>query len=149
MNLIIDIGLGMLAVNTLKILSEHQGALVVAVEPNPICIDYNMPHLKPYIESGRCLLYPFALADRPTGDKGNLYITANDPGCSSLYVPTQKFQSDYQRPLLGYVEIEYRTLDDVFELSPVKNAQLVDFVKIDAQGSDLAIIRGGAKLTNR
>ncbi len=140
----------MLAVNTLKILGECPSAFVVAVEPNPICINCNMPHLGSYIESGRCLLYPYALADRPSGEKGKLYVTDNDPGCSSLYVPTQKFQADYQRPLIGYVEIEYRTLNDVFELSAVKNAHLVDFIKIDAQGSDLAVIRGGrSSLTDK
>jgi FkbM family methyltransferase len=141
--LVIDIGLGMLAVNSLEILRRYDNVVVIAVEPNPVCLNYNMQYLERYIELGKCVLCPYALGERPSGEKGRLYVTGNDPGCSSVYVPTETFQSIYQRPLVGYIEIEYRTLNDVFNLQQVKDVSTVDFVKIDAQGSDLAIIRGG------
>jgi FkbM family methyltransferase len=141
--IVIDIGLGMLAINTLEILNRYQNSTVISVDPNPICLKYNEAYLSPYVASGRCVIYPYALADRPSGEKGRMYVTANDPGCSSLYLQTATFQTEYIRPVLGYIEIEYKTLNDVFDLCPAKTAPYVDFVKIDAQGSDLAIIRGG------
>ena len=64
-----------------------------------------------------------------------LYVTGNDLGCSSLFQPNFFEVIDVE-------EVSVIRLKDFFELFPWNQIEYIDHLKIDAQGSDFAIIEG-------
>lgn len=82
-----------------------------------------------------------ALADAP-GDRV-LYLTQN-PGCSSLYRPDPRLTSAFPElacaSQVGTSTIEVTTLD---LWSATTGTDVIDFIKLDTQGSELDILRGG------
>ncbi len=89
-------------------------------------------------------LVPRALAEKP--GRRTLSLT-RDPACSSLYPPDAEVLA--RIPALecatptGVTEIEVTTLDDWAAKAGV---EAIDFLKLDTQGSELDILRGGARL---
>jgi FkbM family methyltransferase len=144
--LVIDVGLGMLATTTIGILTRFQNSFVVGVDPNPICLRLNLTTLSERFSSERYALLPYAIVDGPSDDVRVMYVTANDPGCSSLYEPTLEFQQRVNRPVEGKILVRTRTLRDIICAYPCNHYAVVDFLKIDVQGSDLAVIRSGAEV---
>ena len=71
------------------------------------------------------------------------YITQNSCGCSSLYEP-----KDFE--VARVIEVPVFRLSDFFELLPFDTHPVIDYIKIDAQGSDLDIVKsGGVALQER
>lgn len=66
------------------------------------------------------------------------YETENDCGCSSLLKPSDKRLGNYkiQPPVKVY------SLKHFFDLFPFDRFEYIDYIKIDAQGSDLDILKG-------
>jgi FkbM family methyltransferase len=89
-------------------------------------------------------LVPQALADKP--GRRTLYLT-RDPACSSLYPPDSALIASV--PVLecaaptGETEIEVSSLD---RWGSETGIQVIDFLKLDTQGSELDILRGAEGL---
>ena len=87
--------------------------------------------------------YPHALGEFNESKK--LYIT-NHPMCSSLYKPNEDLISLYHNFEAAYLKskttIKTITLDNFLEAN---NIGSLDFIKIDVQGAELDIFRGGKK----
>ena len=87
--------------------------------------------------------YPYALGEFK--EKKNLYIT-NHPMCSSLYQPNEKLISLYNNFEVAYLKskstIETISLDHFLDINNIKS---LDFIKIDVQGAELDIFKGGKK----
>ena len=87
--------------------------------------------------------YPHALGE--FNESKELYIT-NHPMCSSLYKPNENLISLYHNFEAAYLKskttIETITLDNFLETN---NIGSLDFIKIDVQGAELDIFRGGKK----
>ena len=87
--------------------------------------------------------YPHALGE--FNESKELYIT-NHPMCSSLYRPNEDLISLYHNLEAAYLKskttIETITLDNFLETN---NIGSLDFIKIDVQGAELDIFRGGKK----
>ena len=87
--------------------------------------------------------YPHALGE--FNEIKELYIT-NHPMCSSLYKPNEDLISLYHNFEAAYLKskttIETITLDNFLETN---NIGSLDFIKIDVQGAELDIFRGGKK----
>jgi FkbM family methyltransferase len=87
--------------------------------------------------------YPYALGE--FNENRQLFI-ANHPMCTSLYKPNEKFISLYQNFEVAFLKsestIDTITLDDFIEDN---NIGSVDFIKIDVQGAELDIFKGGKK----
>ena len=85
-----------------------------------------------------------ALADTP--GKRVLYLTQN-PGCNSLYRPDPRLTSAMPElacaSQVGTSKIEVTTLD---LWSAATGTDVVDFIKLDTQGSELDILRGGKEI---
>ena len=90
--------------------------------------------------------YPHALGE--FNESKELYIT-NQPMCSSLYKPNEDLISLYHNFEAAYLKskttIETITLDNFLETN---NIGSLDFIKIDVQGAELDIFRGGKKALN-
>ena len=87
--------------------------------------------------------YPHALGE--FNERKELFIT-NHPMCSSLYRPNEDLISLYHNFEAAYLKsettIETITLDNFLEAN---NIGSLDFIKIDVQGAELDIFRGGKK----
>jgi len=89
-------------------------------------------------------LVPIGLADNP----GNrlLYLT-KQPACSSLYKPNINLTTNYAvlecAREVSQVQIEVSTLDIWAKETGIT---YVDYIKIDTQGAELSILKGGIKI---
>lgn len=87
--------------------------------------------------------YPYALGK--ANEKRNLYITQH-PMCSSLYKPNESLISLYNNFEAAYLknqtEVETISLDYFVDQNKI---DAIDFIKIDVQGAELDIIKGGKK----
>tara|TARA_B100000886_G_C20335088_1_gene454115 strand:- start:44 stop:898 length:855 start_codon:yes stop_codon:yes gene_type:complete len=91
--------------------------------------------------------YPHALGEK--NERRKLYITEH-PMCTSLYKPIETIPKLYQNlqfmNLKKETEIETITLDTFAEQYSIED---VDFIKIDVQGAELDIFKGGKKLLKK
>ena len=70
----------------------------------------------------------------------DFYITRGDMGCSSKYVPNSALlQVD------RVVRVDQCTLSEFFELFPFDRIPYIEYIKVDAQGSDLDILKGAGE----
>ena len=87
--------------------------------------------------------YPYALGK--ANEKRNLYITQH-PMCSSLYKPNESLISLYNNFEVAYLknqtEVETISLDYFVDQNKIG---AIDFIKIDVQGAELDIFKGGKK----
>jgi len=89
-------------------------------------------------------IIPVALAE--TAGKRTLYIT-QEPACSSLLPPDPELTENY--PALqcarhvSSIEVETTTLDNWANENDV---QVIDYIKIDTQGTELEILKGGINI---
>lgn len=87
--------------------------------------------------------YPHALGE--FNEKKKIYIT-NHPMCSSLYEPNEKLISLYNNFEVAYLKsksiLETLSLDHFLDIN---NINSLDFIKIDVQGAELDIFKGGKK----
>ena len=87
--------------------------------------------------------YPYALGK--ANEKRKLYITQH-PMCCSLYKPNEEFIKLYNNFEIAYLkketEIDTISLDYFIDKHDVGN---IDFIKIDVQGAELDIFKGGSK----
>ena len=82
-------------------------------------------------------VYPFALADRDAEDE---FVVAVDlPAYSGLQTRIYDAPTRLER-----IRVEVRTLDGLFA-----QTNRVDYIKIDAEGGELAILRGATALLER
>lgn len=85
--------------------------------------------------------YPYALGEK--NEKKKLYNTKH-PMCASLYKPNEKLIRLYNNLDVSYLksetEIETISLDNFIDKHKIDE---VDFIKIDVQGAELDIFKGG------
>lgn len=95
-------------------------------------------------EGAAVSIVPLGLAG--SAGKRTLYVT-QEPACSSLLVPDQKLTEHY--PALhcarhvSSVEVETVTLDG---WATENNVQTIDYIKVDTQGTELEILKGGINI---
>lgn len=89
-------------------------------------------------------LVPLALAISP--GKRTLYVT-REPACSSLLEPdpalTEHYPALFCAKHVKSIEVETTTLDAWASDAPI---EAVDYLKIDTQGTELDILRGGTAI---
>lgn len=99
---------------------------------------------KLYEAGGAVTLIPFGLAGSP--GKRTLYVT-KDPACSSLLEPNPELTEYYPslhcaRRVLD-LEVVTTTLDHWAKDAGI---EVVDYIKIDTQGTELEILQGGTRV---
>lgn len=110
----------------------------------PDIVEYNLL-VKDKINNDK--IFPYALTNESKEITLNLTKTR---GCSSLYKPNLKFLKNYPEVERFGVEktvnLEATSLDVLFAKKIIPN---IDFIKIDTQGSELNIIKGGENLLSK
>jgi FkbM family methyltransferase len=145
----IDIGLAYNAPHSQYWLTNEPDTLVFGFECNPhavnsICSPFNRK-LSPengdvlefrYINT-RAYIIPVALGSEKR-EAMKFYVTDGDGGNSSFFQPSQ---SETRFHLKEIIDVPVFTLSEFFELLP-DSIKYIDYIKIDAQGADLDIIKG-------
>jgi len=140
----LDIGLSYSAPMSQQWLSDENDLLVFGFEPNPEAVKSILSGaVKRHPEHGKTLeikyigksffLIPCALGiSSDTIIK--FFVTKNDCGCSSIYVPTT-FEVE------RIINVPIFSLASFFDLFPFDSHPVIDYIKIDAQGADLDIVK--------
>lgn len=140
----LDIGLSYNAPIAGYWLDHEEDLVVFGFEPNPAAIEeikrggvkkrpYHGEPLDPRYIGTRFFLVPCALG-LSTATTVPFYVTAADCGCSSLYEP-----KDFE--VADIIEVPLFSLSDFFDRFPFDTHPVIDYIKIDAQGSDLNIVK--------
>lgn len=119
-----------------KLVDLFPGSEIVGFEPDAtLCEQMNAVAVK------GVRYYPFALGER--NESRPFYITQH-PMCCSLYEPNEPLISLYNNFEVAYLkyksEVETVSLD---HFALVNGIGEVDFIKIDVQGAELDIFKGG------
>jgi len=156
----LDIGLSYNAPQSQSWLShEDAGLMVFGFEPNPesiMCItnkDNKKQHPShgdcleyKYIDEGRFVIQPCALSSVEEPSTMKFYVSANDCGTSSLF-PNDEIRLGKIKEV---IDVPVYSLKMFFDGFPWDRFEYIDYIKIDAQGSDLSILRGaGSYLSER
>lgn len=151
----IDIGLSYSAPMSQYWLSHERDLYVFGFEPNLSSVQsilkgakkQHFSHGEP-LESRflgtQFFLIPVALGSYAmSGMTMPFYVTKNDCGCSSLYRPKEL-------PIDQIINVPVFSLTDFFDLFPFDTHPVIEYIKIDAQGADLEIVKGaGSYLTEK
>ncbi len=138
----IDVGLSVNAPQTSEWLSRDSELFVIGFEPvtkNREAIMSGVSiwptNLDPDLVGKRVMILPCALGEISVPSRIDMYITKVDPGCSSLLEPI-----DIE---VDYIEsVPLFKLEDFLQYFPFHIIEHIDHIKIDVQGTDLAVLRG-------
>jgi FkbM family methyltransferase len=141
----IDVGLSYAAPQSQHWLENNNDLFVFGFEPNPDCINgiksskkYECPgHIKDQNIS-RLGIIPVALSNVDTPTTMKFYILQNDCGTSSLYEPA----NNKLGPVKECIEVPVYSLRDFFVIFPWDRFPYIEYLKVDAQGADLNILKG-------
>ena len=144
----LDIGLSYNAPMSQYWLTHEDNLLVFGFEPNPasvtsICqgaIKQHIVHgdpLETKFIGKKFFLIPCALG-LSNNPSIKFFVTKNDCGCSSLYVP-RYFEVERT------IEVPIFSLSDFFDLFPFDTHPVIDYIKVDAQGADLDIAKSAGQ----
>jgi Methyltransferase FkbM domain len=149
----LDIGLSYSAPMSQHWLSHEENLMVFGFEPNPAAVTsikngavrvsplHGEPLDVKYLNRS-FFVVPCALG-LSEQNTARFYITREDCGCSSLYEPVFFDVADV-------IAVPLFSLSDFFDLFPFDKHPLIEYIKIDAQGSDLNIVKSaGHYLSDR
>lgn len=140
----LDIGLSYSAPMSQYWLTHEDDLTVFGFEPNPAAIEsilngaikQNPSHGEPLekrLIGHSFFLIPCALG-LTTSKTIKFFITKNDCGCSSMFQP-----KDFEVEKI--ITVPIFSLSDFFDLFPFDTHPIIDYIKIDAQGADLDIVK--------
>ncbi len=139
----LDIGLSYSAPMSQYWLSHEDDLFVFGFEPNPACVtSIFQGAMKRHVSHGDPLKKKFIgksffLIPCALGLSSNTmikFIVTKDCGCSSIYVP-KSFEIE------RIIDVPIFLLSNFFDLFPFDTHPVIDYIKIDAQGSDLDIVK--------
>ena len=158
-NVYIDVGTAIDAPHSAKWMLEDKNALVVAVEPNPACIETlkvgrpptNFHYLRlndskillegneiQTIKENQFLLINCAIDDVVEKTTASFYCTdERNIGCSSLLEPTPDLGLDFEKR----EDVEVTSLEYILDSLGLQDLVEIRFVKTDTQGKDFDAVR--------
>lgn len=154
----IDIGLSYNAPQSAIWLEKEQDVMVFGFEPNPQAYEnlikgnvqkrdpsHGEPLNKRHLDDGRMHMFNVALSNVETVSEMDFYINSNDCGTSSLFPHDQQ----YLGPIEKIVKVPVYSLKMFFDNFPWDRFSYIDYIKIDAQGSDLNILKSAGDYLSR
>jgi FkbM family methyltransferase len=121
---------------TLHVLRQSPGVLVHAFEPSPPTNELLRHTLAPHIASGRVVVSAVALGSSPGAATFHHYLDA--PGLSTFHRrATTEVEQNIAPPT--QISVPVSTID---EYSRAAGVPRIDFLKIDTEGNELAVLKG-------
>jgi len=149
----IDVGLSYGANQSSNWLDTENDVMVFGFEPNPEAYECLMkgniqlrhpahavggnPLNKEHIDSGRMHIFNVALSNVNTISDMDFYVNSKDCGTSSLY----PHEEVYLGPIEKIIKVPVYSLKMFFDNFNWERFAYIDYIKIDAQGSDLNILK--------
>lgn len=137
----IDIGLGQYNCQSVNWLSTEHNLLVIMFDPNIDSIERSKNKMVAnntgINNNNDYHIIPVALTNIDTPAKLNFYSMAEDPGTSSLYKPYDVRLG----PVKEISTVDALSLKHFFDIFPWEKYPYIEYIKIDAQGADLDIIK--------
>jgi FkbM family methyltransferase len=136
----IDVGLSYCAPHSQVWLDHDKDLFVFGFEPNPDNIQqlYGKEVSNKLGIGNTFHLFPVALSDVNEKKEMDFYAMAEDPGTSSLYQPIDLRLG----PVKEKIKVPIYSLTHFFEKFPWDRFPYIEYLKIDAQGSDFNILKG-------
>jgi FkbM family methyltransferase len=142
----LDIGLGRYPIYSREWLKEQPDTIIFGFEPAPDAL--NMIRENWIIskeQMGRnFFVLPIALSET-SNTFLNFYVTSPASESSSLLKPKQAFLDHYNFKTQE-IQVPCFTLNDFLQMLPLNKISYIEYVKIDAQGVDLSIVRSGENI---
>ena len=143
----LDIGLSYNAPQSQSWLSKEPNLMVFGFEPNPNAFvvkkfnGINLNNINKY--DNRLFINKVALGNVEKLEEMIFYSTTKDCGTSSLYKPIDNMSKDGQGfGPFNKIKVPVLSLKMFFDEFPWDRFEYIDYIKIDAQGSDLNILKG-------
>lgn len=148
-NIKIDIGLSYNAPQSNKWLENNKNTYVIGIEPNTdnvLCIlnknikKRNISHSEPLLDkyiNTNVIILPIAIDNVDKISKMKFYCMEKDSGCSSLLEPIDINLG----PIKKTIDVNVYPLSKILNLIDWNKYKYIDYIKVDAQGSDLNIIK--------
>ena len=146
----LDIGLSYAAPQSQIWLNKEPNLMVFGFEPNPEAVKQILegkPKSSPnhfdslekkYINNCQFHLLPVALSNVEKEETMKFYVNKNDCGTSSLF----KHDEIRLGKIKSVIDVSVTNLKIFFDDFPWEKFEYIDYIKIDAQGSDLNILKG-------
>jgi FkbM family methyltransferase len=154
----LDVGLSYSAPQSQRWLSHEDDRLMVfGFEPIPECVSLIMNKnnklqshsncvKRKYIDEGRFVIQECALSCVDIPKTMKFYVSNNDYGTSSLYPNDEVHLGKIKK----VIDVPVYSLKMFFDGFPWNRFDYIDYLKIDAQGSDLNILKSaGSYLSER
>jgi FkbM family methyltransferase len=144
----IDVGLSYNVPHAQNWLSREKDLFVLGFEPDPESVEIiskgniqqKPGHGTPLSDENakRFHLFPVALGNVESPSSLFFHIMTNDCGTSSLYYPTNPILGDVKK----IVKVPVYKLSHFLEKFPWDRFPMIEFLKVDAQGADLDVLKG-------
>lgn len=144
----IDVGLGMYNINSTNWLCNESDLFVFMFDPNIDSISSSVSSMKNRfnISDNNYYIFPIALSNVDEPTTMNFYSMEIDGGTSSLYRPVDINLG----PIKKIYSVPVFSLKNFFDHFPWNRFEYIEYIKIDAQGADLDIIKSaGSYLKER
>jgi FkbM family methyltransferase len=149
-----DIGLSFSACHTQQWIKNNDDVFVIAIEAHPD----NVRHLHEGIQTTfyhrkkshylnkkhintRCYILPCAVCNSNTKKIG-LYNTRDTGQCSIYTPPSHSDKFEYE----GKIDAPAFKLIDIINVLPLERIDIIGYIKVDTQGSDLEVIKSGENI---
>lgn len=106
-----------------------------AFEPIPVYYDYL---IKKFEKNSNIKIFPYALSDE--SKSSSFHYVKNAPAYSGI----KKRRYDIKNPEIEKIEVDLHRLDDILAAETK-----IDFVKIDVEGAEMLVIKGGKNLIRK
>jgi len=150
----IDVGLSYGANQSSCWLDKEPDLMVFGFEPHPSSVANiyagniqlrhpshaagGKPLDKKHIDDGRMHIFNVALSNVEQPETMDFYMNSKDCGTSSLFSHDQKFLG----PIEQSIKVPVYSLKMFFDTFDWEKYEYIDYIKVDAQGSDLNILKG-------
>jgi len=147
----IDVGLSYNAPQSQLWLTREPNLMVFGFEPNPESVEsiksgniqkrdpcHGEPLKQQFIDDQRFCLIESALANVDKEEIMDFYVNSKDCGTSSLF----KHDEIGLGPIKQHIKVPVISLKMFFDNFPWNKFNYIDYIKIDAQGSDLNVLKG-------
>jgi len=138
----LDIGLGRYPIYSHNWLKTQPDTIIFGFEPNPAaleCIHKNW-HISKNDTGTKFFPIPVALSSESS--ELTFYVTEPWYESSSLLKPKESTLNQIKSNVIT-IKVPSFKLSDFFELLPLESIEYIEYIKIDAQGVDLDIVRSG------